>query len=82
MSTSSFHNHFRAITAQSPLQYQKHLCLHEARRLMLVESLDAAAAAFQVGCESPSQFSREYNRMFGAPPLRDIVKLRRLVGEA
>ncbi|BCS53632.1 AraC family transcriptional regulator [Geobacter sp. SVR] len=76
MSTSSFHNHFRSITAQSPLQYQKHLRLHEARRLMLAESLDAATAAFQVGYESPSQFSREYSRMFGAPPLRDISKLR------
>ncbi len=74
MSTSSFHNHFRSITAQSPLQFQKHLRLHEARRLMLAESLDAATAAFQVGYESPSQFNREYNRMFGAPPLRDISK--------
>jgi AraC-like DNA-binding protein len=78
MSTSSFHNHFRSMTAQSPLQYQKHLRLHEARRLMLAESLDAATAAFQVGYESPSQFSREYNRLFGAPPLRDITKLRRM----
>ncbi|MDU0461006.1 MAG: AraC family transcriptional regulator [Geobacteraceae bacterium] len=72
MSTSSFHSHFRSMTALSPLQYQKHLRLHEARRLMLAESLDAATAAFQVGYESPSQFSREYNRQFGAPPLRDI----------
>lgn len=78
MSTSSFHNHFRSITAQSPLQYQKHLRLHEARRLMLAESLDAANAAFQVGYESPSQFSREYNRLFGAPPLRDVTNLRQL----
>lgn len=78
MSTSSFHNHFRSITAQSPLQYQKHLRLHEARRLMLAESLDVASAAFQVGYESPSQFNREYNRMFGAPPLRDITNLRQL----
>jgi AraC-like DNA-binding protein len=78
MSTSSFHNHFRSITAQSPLQYQKHLRLHEARRLMLAESLDAATAAFQVGYESPSQFNREYSRMFGAPPLRDISKLRQV----
>lgn len=78
MSTSSFHNHFRSMTALSPLQYQKHLRLHEARRLMLAESLDAATAAFQVGYESPSQFSREYNRQFGAPPLRDITKLRQL----
>lgn len=78
MSTSSFHNHFRSITALSPLQYQKHLRLHEARRLMLAESLDAATAAFQVGYESPSQFSREYNRLFGAPPLRDITRLRQV----
>lgn len=78
MSTSSFHNHFRSMTALSPLQYQKHLRLHEARRLMLAESLDAATAAFQVGYESPSQFSREYGRLFGAPPLRDITKLRQI----
>lgn len=79
MSTSSFHNHFRSMTALSPLQYQKHLRLHEARRLMLTEALDAASAGFQVGYESPSQFSREYNRLFGAPPLRDISKLRQMV---
>jgi len=76
MSTSTFHHHFRTMTALSPLQYQKHLRLQEARRLMLAERLDAATAAFQVGYESPSQFSREYNRLFGAPPLRDITKLR------
>lgn len=76
MSTSSFHNHFRSMTALSPLQYQKHLRLHEARRLMLAESLDAATAAFQVGYESPSQFNREYRRLFDAPPLRDVSKLR------
>jgi AraC-like DNA-binding protein len=57
---------------------QKHLRSHEARRLMLAESLDAANAAFQVGYESPSQFSREYNRLFGAPPPRDISKLRQV----
>jgi transcriptional regulator GlxA family with amidase domain len=60
----------------SPLQYQKSLRLSEARRLMLTERLDAANAAFQVGYESPSQFSREYSRLFGAPPLRDITNLR------
>lgn len=76
MSTSTFHHHFRSLTALSPLQYQKQLRLQEARRLMLAERLDAANAAFQVGYESPSQFSREYNRMFGAPPVRDIAKLR------
>lgn len=80
MSASSFHNHFRSITALSPLQYQKHLRLHEARRLMLTESLDAATAAFQVGYESPSQFNREYRRLFNAPPLRDVSKLRQIYG--
>ncbi|MCL4502048.1 MAG: AraC family transcriptional regulator [Deltaproteobacteria bacterium] len=76
MSTSTFHHHFRALTAMSPLQYQKWLRLNEARRLMLTERLDATNAAFQVGYESPSQFSREYSRLFGAPPLRDITSLR------
>jgi AraC-like DNA-binding protein len=78
MSTSTFHHHFRSMTALSPLQFQKQLRLREARRLMLAEQLDAATAAFQVGYESPSQFSREYNRLFGAPPLRDIANLRQL----
>jgi AraC-like DNA-binding protein len=78
MSSSTFHHHFRSMTALSPLQFQKQLRLQEARRLMLTERLDAATAAFQVGYESPSQFSREYNRVFGAPPLRDITKLRQL----
>jgi AraC-like DNA-binding protein len=76
MSTSTFHHHFRAVTAMSPLQYQKWLRLSEARRLMLAENQDATTAAFQVGYESPSQFSREYSRLFGAPPLRDITSLR------
>jgi AraC-like DNA-binding protein len=79
MSTSTFHHHFRALTAMSPLQYQKWLRLNEARRLMLTERPDATAVAFQVGYESPSQFSREYSRLFGAPPLRDINSLRQLV---
>lgn len=78
MSTSTFHHHFRSLTALSPLQYQKQLRLQEARRLMLSERMDAANAAFQVGYESPSQFNREYNRQFGAPPLRDITKLRQI----
>lgn len=78
MSTSTFHHHFRSMTALSPLQFQKQLRLQEARRLMLAERMDAANAAFQVGYESPSQFSREYNRLFGAPPLRDISKLRQM----
>jgi AraC-like DNA-binding protein len=80
MSPSTFHHHFRALTAMSPLQYQKWLRLNEARRLMLTERLDAATAAFQVGYESPSQFSREYRRVFGAPPLRDITSLRHMAG--
>jgi AraC-like DNA-binding protein len=79
MSNSTFHHHFRSMTALSPLQFQKRLRLQEARRLMLAEHIDAATAAFQVGYESPSQFSREYNRLFGAPPLRDITSLRLLV---
>jgi AraC-like DNA-binding protein len=78
MSTSTFHHHFRALTAMSPLQYQKWLRLNEARRLMLSENEDAAAAAFHVGYESPSQFSREYSRLFGTPPLRDIINLRQM----
>jgi AraC-like DNA-binding protein len=80
MSPSTFHQHFRALTAMSPLQYQKWLRLHEARRLRLTERLDAATAALQVGYESPSQFSREYRRVFGAPPLRDITSLRHMAG--
>ena len=80
MSASTFHHHFRALTAKSPLQYQKWLRLNEARRLMLMERLDAATAAFQVGYESPSQFAREYSRLFGAPPLRDIRFLLQLAG--
>ncbi len=76
MSPSSFHSHFRAMTSLSPLQYQKQLRLQEARRLMIAENLDATRAAFQVGYESSSQFNREYSRLFGAPPLRDVAKLR------
>jgi AraC-like DNA-binding protein len=76
MSTSTFHHHFRTLTAMSPLQYQKWLRLNEARRLMLTEGLDAATAALQVGYESPSQFSREYGRLFGASPRRDVAALR------
>ena len=76
MSTSTFHHHFRSLTALSPLQYQKNLRLGEARRLMLTEQVDASNAAFKVGYESPSQFSREYRRLFGNPPLRDITSIR------
>lgn len=70
MSTSSLHHHFKAVTAMSPLQYQKHLRLHEARRLLLSDGLDASAVAHRVGYESASQFSREYRRLFGVPPSR------------
>ena len=76
MSTSTFHHHFRALTAKSPLQYQKWLRLSEARRLMLIDQMDAATASFEVGYESPSQFSREYSRLFGNSPARDISILR------
>ncbi len=76
MSASSFHEHFKKVTSMSPLQYQKQLRLLEARRLMLAENSDAANAAHCVGYESPSQFSREYSRLFGAPPIRDIERLR------
>lgn len=76
MSPSTLHHHFRLLTTMSPLQYQKWLRLNEARRLMLNENLDAANAAFNVGYESPSQFSREYGRLFGVSPKRDIDALR------
>ncbi|MBC3374450.1 AraC family transcriptional regulator [Pseudomonas sp. SWRI92] len=77
MSAPTFHHHFRQLTAMSPLQYQKWLRLNEAKRLMLNEHLDVASAAYRVGYESPSQFSREYSRLFGEPPKRDIAALRR-----
>jgi AraC-like DNA-binding protein len=76
MGVSTLHHHFRALTAMSPLQYQKHLRLHAARGRMLMEGLDAASAAFEVGYESASQFNREYSRFFGQPPMRDVRTLR------
>ncbi len=76
MSVSSFHAHFKAVTHMSPLQFQKSVRLMEARTLMLSQRLDATRTAYQVGYESPSQFSREYSRMFGQPPARDIALLR------
>lgn len=76
MSASSFHRHFKAVTSMSPLQYQKQLRLLEARQRMLAENADATHTAYQVGYESASQFSREYARMFGAPPMKDIERLR------
>ena len=79
MSPSSFHLHFRQVTSMSPLQYQKQIRLQEARRLLSIETLDAASVAFKVGYESPSQFSREYRRLFGQPPMRDMDRLRMLM---
>jgi transcriptional regulator GlxA family with amidase domain len=86
MSLSGFHYHFRAITAMSPLQFQKQLRLQEARRLMLGEGLDAASAGYRVGYGNASQFTREYKRLFGAPPMHDVEQLRegareRVVGQ-
>ena len=75
MSVPAFHRHFKAATTMSPLQFQKALRLQEARRLLLAD-FDVAAAAYAVGYESASQFSREYSRMFGAPPRADVLKLR------
>lgn len=76
MGVSTLHHHFRAATNMSPLQYQKQLRLHEARRLLLTELLDASTVALRVGYESATQFSREYRRLFGNPPRRDIAALR------
>ena len=76
MGVSTLHHHFRALTAMSPLQYQKQVRLQAARGHMLVDGLDAASAAFEVGYESASQFNREYSRFFGQPPMRDIRTLR------
>jgi AraC-like DNA-binding protein len=78
MSVSGFHAHFKAVTAMSPLQFQKHLRLQEARRLMLSEALDAAEAGFRVGYDDASHFSREYKRHLGEPPMRDVERLREL----
>ena len=76
MSPSALHQRFKAVTTMSPLQFQKQLRLQEARRLMLVDGMEAAAAGHRVGYESPSQFSREYRRLFGAPPRREIASVR------
>jgi AraC-like DNA-binding protein len=82
MSPSSLHEHFRAVTAMTPLQFQKQLRLQDARSLMLVDDIDVTTAALRVGYESPSQFSREYHRHFGEPPARDIARLRASPGLA
>ncbi|WNF45906.1 AraC family transcriptional regulator [Pseudomonas sp. SG20056] len=82
MSVSSFHQHFRAITSLSPLQFQKQLRLIEARRMMMAEGVSASSAAFSVGYESVPQFTREYGRMFGMPPAKDAESVRkRVMGE-
>ncbi len=76
MSVSGFHHHFKSVTAMSPLQFQQQIRLQEARRLMLAEDLDVAGAGFRVGYDYPAYFSRDYKKLFGAPPQRDIAKLR------
>jgi len=78
MSPSALHHRFKAVTAMSPLQYQKHLRLHEARRLMFADGIECAIAGQRVGYESSSQFSREYRRLFGAPPRSEIARLREI----
>ena len=80
MSLSAFHRTFKALTSMTPLQYQKRLRLLEARQLIVSTTVNVETAAFQVGYQSPSQFSREYARMFGAPPRRDVADLRVLAG--
>lgn len=77
MSVSGFHHHFKSVTAMSPLQFQKQIRLQEARRLMLGEEMDVASAGFRVGYEDPAYFSRDYKKLFGAPPQRDIAQIRR-----
>ncbi len=76
MSVSAFHHHFKAVTALTPLQFQKQLRLQEARRLMIGEALDAATAGYRVGYDDASHFTREYKRLFGVPPMRDVERLR------
>ena len=82
MSVSSFHHHFKAVTAMSPLQFQKQLRLQEARRLMLGENLDATSTAYRVGYDDTSHFNREYKRLFGAPPMQDVERLREVAKES
>jgi AraC-like DNA-binding protein len=82
MSVSSFHHHFKAVTAMSPLQFQKQIRLQEARRLMLGGDLDAASAGYRVGYNDASHFNREYKRLFGLPPLRDVERLREATSES
>jgi AraC-like DNA-binding protein len=77
MSVSGFHHHFKEVTAMSPLQFQKQLRLQEARRLMLGEQLDAGSAGYRVGYDDASHFNREYKRLFGEPPMRDVERLQK-----
>jgi AraC-like DNA-binding protein len=81
MSVSGFHHHFKSVTAMSPLQFQKQLRLQEARRLMLGQNLDATSAAYRVGYDDASHFNREYKRLFGSPPMRDVERLREAARE-
>ncbi|PUA28262.1 MAG: AraC family transcriptional regulator [Cellvibrio sp. 79] len=81
MSNSALHAHFKTITNMTPLQFQKQLRLQEARRLLFSENLDAATASHRVGYESPSQFNREYHRLFGLPPVRDLARIRNAAPE-
>ena len=81
MSVSGFHHHFKAVTAMSPLQFQKRMRLQEARRLMIGEDLDASSAGYRVGYGDASHFTRDYKRLFGAPPVRDVERLRRAAVE-
>ncbi|RYG03244.1 MAG: AraC family transcriptional regulator, partial [Chitinophagaceae bacterium] len=76
MSESSLHHHFKTITSMTPMQYQKQLRLHEARKLMLIDNLGANEAGYEVGYQSAAQFSREYSRMYGNSPLRDVAILK------
>ena len=82
MSVSSFHRHFKAVTAMTPLQFQKQVRLQEARRLMLGEDLDAASAGYRVGYNDAAHFNREYKRLFGLPPLRDVERLREAASQS
>jgi transcriptional regulator GlxA family with amidase domain len=79
MSASSFHRHFRAVTSMTPIQFQKQLRLYQARTRLLTDPSDVAGVGFAVGYDSPSQFSREYRRLFGVPPSQDVVALREAV---
>jgi AraC-like DNA-binding protein len=80
MSTSGLHHQFKIVTAMTPLQFQKQLRLQEARRLMLGEDLDAASAGYRVGYDDAAHFNREYKRLFGMPPMRDVGRLRQAAG--